>query len=303
MRIKSLVATTGIALAATAGAGVASADVQPNLVGGHAATVATPWMASLQYTAPDYGITEPRHTCGGELIFADTIVTNAHCVTDPPADVAKAGKNVLRFSTSDRKPVPTEAKRFIVRIGSHDRTQGGETATVTHIEVNPGWAWGAPNAPKCKVQQPRLVNPICDIAVLKLDHPVNSQTIQIAPRAAQPGDRVELYGWGDNTPDPTPNLPTQLQQLTTKVVPPARCTDAGQTPDEICTDNPNGTDGPGGGDSGGPAVKYVKGIPLLVGGCSRAATQYPGVDETVYTSTPDFRSWIYDTARGAPVAA
>lgn len=104
--------------------------------------------------------------------------------------------------------------------------------------------------------------------------------------AAQPGDRVELFGWGDNTPDPTPNLPTQLQQLTTKVVPPARCTDAGQTPAEICTDNPNGPDGPGGGDSGGPAVKYVNGIPLLVGGCSRAASQYPGADETVYTPAP-----------------
>ncbi|MCE7006925.1 trypsin-like serine protease [Kibdelosporangium philippinense] len=105
-----------------------------------------------------------------------------------------------------------------------------------------------------------------------------------------------------DTPDPTPTLPTQLQQLTTKVVAPARCADAGQSAGEICTDNPNRTDGPGGGDSGGPAVKYVRGVPQLVGGCSRAATQYAGVGPTVYTSSPYFRSWIYDTARGVPAA-
>ena len=83
--------------------------MQPNLVGGHAATAATPWMASLQYTAPDYGVTEARHTCGGALVFRDWIVTNAHCVTDPPAE-AKADSKAMRFSTTDRQLIPTSAK-------------------------------------------------------------------------------------------------------------------------------------------------------------------------------------------------
>ena len=95
----------------------------------------------------------------------------------------------------------------------------------------------------------------------------------------------------------------RLQQLRTTVLAPERCADAGQSVGEICTDNPHGTDGPGGGDSGGPAVALVDGVPQLVGTCSRAAAQYPGVSPTVYTSSPDFRTWIYDTARGAPAAA
>ncbi|MFD6073037.1 S1 family peptidase [Amycolatopsis lurida] len=302
MRIKLLAAATGFALAATAGAGVASADVQPYIVGGHPATVPTPWMASLQYTAPDYGITEARHTCGGALVFRDWVATNAHCVTDWPAGAAKASSS-LHFRNGGL-PIPTKAKRFSVRIGSHDRTQGGETAVVTRIVVNPGWDWNAPGGPKCKVALSQPDEPVvCDMALLKLDHVVNLQPIQLAPRAAQPGDRVELFGWGDDTPDPTPTIPTQLQQLSTRVVPPSRCAEAGQSAGEICTGNPNGTDGPGAGDSGGPAVKYVGGVPQLVGGASRAGAPFPGAAPTVYTSSPYFRGFIYDTARGLPVGA
>lgn len=301
MRIKLLAAATGLALTATVGASVASADVQPNIVGGHPATAPTPWMASLQYTAPDYGITEARHTCGGALVFRNWIAINAHCVTDPPAGAAKSSRS-LHFRDGGL-PIPTSAKRFSVRVGSHDRTQGGETAVVTRIVVNPGWDWDSSGGPKCKGAIPQSEPEVCDMAMLQLDHLVNLQPIQLAPRSAQPGDHVELFGWGDDTPDPMPTIPTQLQQLSTKVVRPARCAEAKQSAGEICTGNPNGTDGPGAGDSGGPAVKYVRGVPQLVGGASRAGSPYPGAAPTVYTSSPYFRGFIYDTARGLPVGA
>lgn len=114
---------------------------------------------------------------------------------------------------------------------------------------------------------------------------------------------VTLYGWGSDEPDgDTSNLPTRLQQLGTRVLPAAKCADAQQSAGEICTDNPHGTDGPGGGDSGGPAVEVVNGVPQLVGTCSRAAAQYPGQSPTVYTSSPDFRRWLYGTARGGSAA-
>ncbi|WP_408630191.1 S1 family peptidase [Amycolatopsis mongoliensis] len=248
-------------------------------------------MASIQYTAPKYGITNAKPWCGGALAFRSWVVTNAHCMTDMPAEVAAAVTNGQHFAAGATS-IPMSDRQFSVRVGSHDRTQGGETATVTRIVVHPGWTWGA-------------TAPTDDIAMLKLDHPVNSQPIQLAPRAAQPGDRVQLFGWGADQPDgSSANLPTQLQQLATTVVDPARCADGGQTADEICTDNPNRTDGPGHGDSGGPAVKYVHGTAQLVGGCSRGTSSpYPGVAPTIYTSSPDFRSWIYDTARGVPAAA
>ncbi|WP_460440492.1 hypothetical protein [Amycolatopsis stemonae] len=59
------------------------------------------------------------------------------------------------------------------------------------------------------------------------------------------------------------------------MLPAARCADAQQSAGKICTDNPYGTDGPGGGDSGGPAVKMTDTVPQLVGTCSRAAAQTP----------------------------
>lgn len=268
---------TGLLALTVASTGTASAAVQPNIVGGTEATGDTSWMASLQYDAPDYG-RFARHYCGAVLVFRSWAVTNAHCVTDNPAGMS----------------VPTAAKTFSVRVGSKDRTQGGEMAKVTNIVVHPGWQWSA-GAPAQAVD---------DVAMLKLDHPVNMQPIQLAGHAARPGDRVTLYGWGSDEPDgDTSNLPTRLQQLATRVLPAAQCADALQSAGEICTNNPHGTDGPGGGDSGGPAVQLVNGVPQLVGTCSRAAARYPGEAPTVYTSSPDFRSWLYDTARGVPAAA
>jgi hypothetical protein len=129
-----------------------------------------------------------------------------------------------------------------------------------------------------------MTAPTDDIAMLKLDLPVNQQPIQLAGRAAQTGDRTMLYGWGVDQPDCSSDLPTRLQQLSTHVLPAAKCADADQSTGEICTSNPHGTDGPGPGDSGGPAVELVNGVPKLVGTCSRAATEYPGEGPTVYTS-------------------
>ncbi len=103
-----------------------------------------------------------------------------------------------------------------------------------------------------------------------------------------------MYGCVD-LPDCTPNLPAQLQQLDTKVLGSIKCAEAGHSAGEICTNNPHKTDGPGPGDSGGPAVKFIKdGTAQLVGSCSHGASKSP----TIYTSEPDFRDWIYNTARG-----
>lgn len=277
---KSAIALTvaALALPGLLGTSVATAAVQPNLVGGREATGDTNWMASVQYDAPAYG-RFAHHTCGGALLFRSWVVTAAHCVTDMPG--ASGG-------------IPTSAKTFSVRVGSKDRTQGGETAKVVKIAVHPGWKWAA-GAPE------QAVN---DVALLKLDRPVSAQPIQLGGHAARPGDRVALYGWGADQPDGAPSgLPLRLQQLDTTVLRPDRCADVAQSVAEICTSNPHGTDGPGVGDSGGPAVALVRGVPRLVGTCSRAASPYPGVRPTVYSSTPDFRTWLYDTTRGIPAAA
>jgi len=284
--IASVAALSG--LSSLFGTSPASAAVQPNIVGGSQATGNTSWAASLQYDAPDYN-RFGYHTCGGALLFRSWVVTNAHCVTDMPPELKNA-RNFSANACEGGTPIPTNAKQFRVRVGSKDRTTGGEVANVVSIVVHPGWHWG-------------MTTPTDDVAMLKLDHPVNQQPIQLAGRAAQPGKRITLYGWGVDQPDCSADLPTQLQQLSTRVLPAAKCADAGQSTGEICISNPHGTDGPGPGDSGGPAVELVNGVPQLVGTCSRGATQYPGEGPTIYTSSPDFRQWLYDTARGIPAAS
>lgn len=160
---------------------------------------------------PDYGRTN-YHTCGGALLFRSWVVTNAHCVTDMPQELANA-RNFSANTGEGGQPIPTKAKQFRVRVGSKDRTTGGELADVVGIVVHPGWHWG-------------MTSPTDDIAMLKLDHPVNQQPIQLAGRTAQPGDRTMLYGWGVDQPDCSSDLPTQLQQLSTRVLPAAKCADA-----------------------------------------------------------------------------
>lgn len=272
----SLIAASALAVPALLGGGVASAEVAPHIVGGTAATGNTGWMASLQYNAPERG-RFAQHTCGGTLVFRSWIVTNGHCVTDQPGNTTS---------------IPVADKQFFVRVGSKDRTRGGETAKIIKIVVHPGWNWN---------QDPS--EPADDIAMLQLDHAVDVQPLQLAGQPAEPGQKVQLYGWGLDEPDTAGDLPRRLQQLDTTVLPAADCAEAGQTAKEICTDNPHHTDGPAPGDSGGPAVAVIDGVPQLVGGASRAGAQYAGVAPTVYTSTPAFRQWIYDTARGVPAAA
>ncbi|KDN23142.1 serine protease [Amycolatopsis rifamycinica] len=246
-------------------------------------------MVSLQFDAPKYDRTN-YHTCGGTLVFRNWVVTNAHCVTDMPPSLLKT-KRFNSTGCEQGKPIPTADKQFKVRVGSKDRTNGGETASVVQIVAHPDWHWG-------------MTAPVDDIAMLKLDHPVNMQPIQLAGRAALAGDRLRIYGFGGDLPDCSGDLPTQLQQLDTKVLPPAKCAEAGQSAGEICTNNPHQTDGPGPGDSGGPAVKFNRdGTAQLVGSCSRAAAELPGESPTIYTSEPDFRDWIYNTARGVSAAA
>lgn len=284
--------TLSIAAALTAPAGTAVADtpppVAPRIVGGHPAATAPPGITSLQYDAPAYGEKYiDYHTCGAALVFRGWVVTTAHCVTDPPAGAAARSSAIQRF-TADAAPIPTADKQFHVRVGSLDRLSGGETATVTKIVVHPGWNW-AQGAPKKQV---------FDIAMLQLDHLLQQPTVQLARDTARRGSTISLYGWGVTEPDSTSTgLPLRLQQLDTRVTAPSRCADIGLSAGEICTDNPSGTDGSCYGDSGGPALAMIDGVPQLVGGASRTANEFCGTAPDVYTSPPDLRDWIYHVAR------
>jgi secreted trypsin-like serine protease len=285
-----IAATLATAAAIGLGAAVSNADVEPTIIGGHEATGNTDWMVSVQYDAPAHNRFD-WHTCGGTLAVArDIVITNAHCVTDPPTGVA--ADMAARMHLDEKSvTIPTKDKIFKVRVGSKDWTTGGEVVPVKSITVHPAWNWaiGAPDAE------------VSDLAVLRLEHPVDYQQMQLASTRGRPGDKVVLYGWGIDHPDSaTEPLPRRLQQIESSVITKARCTDVAISAKEICVDNPNGTDGICFGDSGGPAVRYTTGgVPQLVGGVSRGSGDYCGVNPNAFTSQPEFRTWIYEVVRSS----
>lgn len=222
--------------------------VEPYVVGGVDAEGAYPFVVSLQTPSG-------QHFCGGSLIESTWVVTAAHCVQ---------GKD----------PATTTA-----RIGSNDRTAGGEQRSVTrimpHPEYNPSGAGG-------------------DIALVQLSAPARAEPISLGDQAA-PGTASRLLGWGQTCPSSgCGELPKNLQQLDTRVLAGASCPTTFNADVELCTDNPGGKAGSCYGDSGGPQIAMVDGRWRLLGLTSRSGNN----DKTcvtapsIYTSAVAYSSWI-----------
>jgi secreted trypsin-like serine protease len=288
-----LAAAVGAAAAAliagTAGADASTMPAQPNIVGGTPLTQHVPGGAkvTLKYDAP--GGVHVEHECGAVLVFGRYIVTQAHCVTDFPSGLTAPEKTKLaQWFGLDKASasIPVADKKFWVRIGSNRLNSGGETARVTEWIVHPGWTWG-------------MTSPTDDIAMGLLDHTAGAQTVKLANGPAAPGTLTYTLGWGRTTPDNTGDANRTIQELAARVIDPGTCAKGGMTGGEVCIENPNGTDGPCGGDSGGPALALIDGAWQLEATVSRAIEPpYCGAVPTIYTSSPEFRGWIYAVGRG-----
>lgn len=266
-----------IAAAADAAVQQASDDgaIRPLIVGGHGATQPYPWMVSLQFNHPS----DPNwHFCGGTLVSRRYVLTNAHCVTN-----------------NDGSPVDPAEFQIHARIGSHDRTSGGIVANVARILPHPQWDWGTGT------------DAVADIALLYLEDYIQLQHIEIAPKTVGfPGTRsaaTRLLGWGVTEPDGNGPVPIQLQELDTRLVSNSLCSGGlSISAGELCIGNPNGTDGPCYGDSGGPALQKIDRRWKLVGGTSRGTTAGCGVAPAIYTDATYYRPWIFATMRTGTVS-
>lgn len=305
-RFRKPVAVVAVAVAAAATVGAASAfaadptdppTVEPQIIGGGEASEPYSWMTTLGFIdGKGENTTDLGHQCGATLVFRGWVVTAAHCVADPPANLTAEQRDELAarygLAPSVFDHTPSDGS-FYVRIGSHDRTSGGATAEVTDIVIHPGFQWFA-GAPEVEAD---------DIAMLKLDRLVDVQPIQLAGDAAALGEPVRLLGWGITEPDTTGSDPIILQELDTTVGSDGRCGgEGGLSAKEICINNVHGTDGPCFGDSGSPAVKKIDGRWKFVGITSRGG-RWCGTTAAIYTSAPEFRKFVYDTARGIEVTA
>jgi secreted trypsin-like serine protease len=241
----ALIAVTAVLFASTAPASAAppgdgGVGYQPDIVGGSPAPSYS-FAVSLQNLSGS-------HFCGASVVHANWAVTARHCV------VGKSPGSIL------------------ARVGSNNRTAGGQLVGVTSITNHPSY----------------------DIAVIGLTT-VSSlyPPIAIAASSGGVGTRTRIMGWGQTCPSPGGcGAPVQLQQLNTSVVADGSCSGI-YAAQEICTDNPGGVAGACYGDSGGPQVKTVGGTWQLIGATSRSGGgSICAVAPSIYMDVPYFRPWI-----------
>jgi secreted trypsin-like serine protease len=239
---------TGVlcALSGVVGAGSAGADVEPYIVGGGDADQTYSFMASLQDGSGN-------HFCGGSLVKADWVVTAAHCVQGQQPDAIS------------------------LRIGSNDRTSGGEEAKASKIIVHPDYGKKESGG---------------DIALVQLASPVKAAPVPIGSGAAA-GTKSRLIGWGQTCPERGGcEPPKTLQQLDTSVVDAGKCTGIdGKV--ELCTDSPNKA-GACYGDSGGPQLVQADGKWDLIGVTSRSGNNDStcATGPSIYTSAVAYADWV-----------
>ncbi|MBB3663794.1 secreted trypsin-like serine protease [Prauserella sediminis] len=249
----------------------APASVQPDLVGGAPADRTYPFMASLQE--------QGEHGCGAALVRPTWLVTAAHCVQGPTGQ-----------GGADQDSGPLTA-----RIGSNDRTAGGELAEAAEVVVHPSFEYPGSTG---------------DIALIRLSEPVSAQPIDIATpdgdtppgeaTSTDPGTPTRLLGWGQTCPENgCGDAPVKLQQVDTQIVDGERCAAGFDPASEVCTGNPDGA-GACYGDSGGPQVVRSGERWRLVGVSSRAGNNDPvcGSGPSIYTSAPAYTGWIEETTAG-----
>lgn len=219
------------------------------IVGGSITSTPQPWVAAL--------LQNGQQGCGGSLIAPQWVVTAAHCVTG--------------------QANPTQ-----VRLGSLNRTSGGQVIAIAQKFVHPSYS-------------PSNINGGNDIALLRLQTAVSGITpITMGSSSPSAGTAVRLYGWGQTTPQAGGDRGSdQLKQLDTQIIAASNCTNyrtgdlcvRGTTTATACY-----------GDSGGPAL--VNGV--LVGATSRAGGNDStcGRTNALYTDVVYFRNWINQTMNG-----
>lgn len=209
-------------------------DVSTRIIGGEPANTSDwKFIASLVRKGQPTSI---GHFCGGSFLGGKYVLTAAHCVEGLNADDLDI---VLGLFDQNRE---SQAQRIAVNnIYSH-------TAYNSHTTNN-------------------------DIALIELEHSVDSATIDLATPevldSVRVGDKLHVAGWG-NTSTTDRVYPTVLQQVDLEYVDRATCQNlsgnySNVSDDGICAGYYWGGKDSCQGDSGGPLIVDDNGINKLLG--------------------------------------
>ncbi|OOX42337.1 serine protease [Vibrio parahaemolyticus] len=209
-------------------------DVSTRIIGGEPANTSDwKFIASLVRKGQPTSI---GHFCGGSFLGGKYVLTAAHCVEGLNADDLDI---VLGLYDQNRE---SQAQRIAVNnIYSH-------TAYNSHTTNN-------------------------DIALIELEHSVDSATIDLATPevldSVRVGDKLHVAGWG-NTSTTDRVYPTVLQQVDLEYVDRATCQNlsgnySNISDDGICAGYYWGGKDSCQGDSGGPLIVDYNGINKLLG--------------------------------------
>ncbi|GAB3451718.1 S1 family peptidase [Actinophytocola sediminis] len=225
------------------------------VVGGTEVDEPLPWIASVQQPGG-------AHSCTASLVAPQWVLMAFHCTLAGP--------------------------ELQVRIGSLDRTRGGELVAAAELHPHPT-AW---------YDQDTHAFGGVDLALVKLDHPVTAQPVGLAAESPAAGSPLRSLGWGYTCDEGCP-LPERLHEFALPVDP-----DTCDREDRelLCVRDQDR--GASAGDSGGPALTETPTGWQLTGVTSGGGRNVDtGERISVYQDLSASLNWLHTTVISRPGAA